>query len=71
VPPFGTQTEISRTSSSVLSILKRRVFWYTWKMYSKEYVSYEDFKVKWDTGSSIRKEINKDLKEAFRRFSSK
>ena len=71
VPSFGTQTEISRRSSSVLSILKRRVFWYSWKMYSKEYMSYEDFKVKWDTSSSIRKEIKKDLKEAFRRKSSK
>ena len=71
VPSFGTQTEISHKSNSILSILKRRIFWYSWKMYSKEYVSYEDFKVKWDINFSIRKEIKKDLKEVFIRKSSK
>jgi len=70
VPPFGKQTEIPSKNISVLTILKRRIFWYSWKIYSKEYMSYEDFKAKWDTNSSIRKEIKRDLKEVFKRKSS-
>ena len=52
---------------SVYMSIKRRIFWYSWKIYSNEYISYKDFKEQWDPSSSIRKEVIKDIKSVFRK----
>ena len=42
--------------------LRRISFYYLWKIHSSEYNGYKDFKKSWDSSSSIRKEILKDIK---------
>ena len=45
--------------------IKRRTYWYIWKIYSSEYNSYEDFKQAWNPQSSFRKDFMNDIKNAF------
>jgi hypothetical protein len=51
--------------------LKRRTFWYVWKIHSDDYSNYKDFKCSWDPKNSIRKEILKDIKSRFNNLSTK
>jgi hypothetical protein len=51
--------------------LKRRTFWYLWKIHKDDYINYKDFKSSWDPKNSIRKEILKDVKSGFKNFSTK
>lgn len=45
--------------------IKRRAYWYIWKIHSTEYNSYKNFKQAWNPKNSVRKEIFNDIKKAF------
>lgn len=45
--------------------IKRRAYWYIWKIHSTEYDNYKDFKRAWNPKNSVRKEIFNDIKKAF------
>lgn len=47
--------------------IKRRAYWYLWKIHTAEYDSYKDFKQVWEPTNSIRKDLVNDLKSAFKR----
>ena len=47
--------------------IKRRTYWYIWKIHSTEYNSYKDFKRAWNPNSSFRKDFFNDIKKAFLR----
>jgi hypothetical protein len=47
--------------------IKRRTYWYIWKIHSTEYNNYGDFKRAWNPQSSFRKDFWNDLKNAFKR----
>lgn len=42
--------------------IKRRTYWYVWKIHSDDYSNYKDFKKSWNPSNSIRKEILADIK---------
>lgn len=42
--------------------IKRRLFWYTWKRFTGEYSSFENFKDNYPSQLNFRKEIKKDIK---------
>ena len=45
--------------------IKRRAYWYIWKVHYTEYNSYKDFKLAWNPKNSIRKDFVSDIKNAF------
>jgi hypothetical protein len=45
--------------------IKRRAYWYIWKIHSTEYNNYKDFKQAWNPKNSIRKDFVSDIKNAF------
>jgi len=54
------------TSSFTLYLsIKRRAYWYIWKIHYTEYNSYKDFKLAWNPKNSIRKDFVSDIKNAF------
>jgi hypothetical protein len=59
--PLHTDTS---TFDFYLSI-KRRTYWYIWKIHFTEYNSYKDFKLTWNPKNSIRKDFISDIKNAF------
>lgn len=61
---YNTRTSVHHDNSFTL-VIKRRAYWYVWKMYSTEYNNYKDFKKAWNPKNSIRKEIINDIKNAF------
>ncbi len=71
--PHIIQPPINKGNSiySMFTLLKRRTFWYAWKIHSKDYSSYKDFRSSWDPRNSIRKEILKDVKSGFKSLSKK
>ena len=62
----GLTSHNSNNSEFTLYLaIKRRTYWYIWKIYSSEYNSYEDFKRAWNPQSSFRKDFMNDIKNAF------
>jgi hypothetical protein len=45
--------------------IKRRTYWYVWKIHYTEYKSYKDFKRAWNPKNSFRKDFFNDIKNAF------
>jgi hypothetical protein len=45
--------------------IKRRTYWYLWKIHYTEYNNYKDFKQAWNPKNSVRKEIINDIKNVF------
>jgi len=64
-PKVRPHVEVDSSTFVLYVSIKRRAFWYVWKKYSNEYKNYNDFKKSWDSKSSIRKEILKDVKSSF------
>lgn len=56
---------------TLFTSLKRRTFWYVWKIHSDDYSNYKDFKGSWDSRNSIRKEILKNIRSGFKNLSTK
>lgn len=71
--PYNIQPTIGNDNyiHTLFISLKRRTFWYVWKIHSDDYSNYKDFKYSWDPKNSIRKEILKDIKLGFNSFSKK
>ena len=71
--PHILQSPIGKDNSiyTIYMSLKRRTFWYVWKIHSDDYRNYKDFKSTWDPRNSIRKEILKDIKSEFNNFTKK
>lgn len=70
-PPSPSPLNKDNSIYSLLVVLKRRTFWYAWKIHSNDYSNYKDFKSSWNPRNSIRKEILKDVKSGFKSLSSK
>lgn len=58
---------INNSEFTLYLTIKRRTYWYIWKIHSTEYNSYEDFKRAWNPKNSFRKDFFNDIKTAFKR----
>ena len=62
-----TSHNINNSEFTLYLAIKRRTYWYIWKIHSTEYNSYVDFKRAWNPKSSFRKDFLNDIKTAFKR----
>jgi hypothetical protein len=60
-----TSHNINNSEFTLYLAIKRRTYWYIWKIHSTEYNSYKDFKQAWNPKSSFRKDFWCDIKNAF------
>lgn len=63
--PHIIQPIIVNNNKSVYTLflsIKRRTYWYIWKIHSDDFSSYKHFKQAWNPKNSIRKEILQDIK---------
>jgi hypothetical protein len=60
-----TSHNVNNSEFTLYLAVKRRAYWYIWKVHSAEYKSYKDFKRAWNPKSSVRQEIFNDIKNAF------
>ena len=69
--PVVSEDDIGFSShNSVFSLyltMKRKTYWYIWKIHTAEYDNYKDFKQVWDPTNSIRKDFVNDIKSVFKR----
>jgi len=64
----GLTSHNSNNSEFTLYLaIKRRAYWYFWKIHSTKYNSYKDFKRAWNPTNSVRKDFINDIKSAFKR----
>lgn len=71
-PQYGQSIQNKDSSFYIVyTTLKRRAYWYVWKIHSDDYRNYKDFKISWDPKNSIRKEVIKDVKFMFNRSTRK
>lgn len=70
--PIASEEDVGLTSHNINNYeftlylaVKRRTYWYIWKIHSTEYNSYKDFKRAWNPQSSFRKDFMNDIKNAF------
>jgi len=64
-PNVGSPVYSDTSTFALYLAIKRRAYWYIWKIHSTEYNNYKDFKHVWNPKNSIRKEIFNDIKNAF------
>lgn len=60
-----TSHNINNYEFTLYLAVKRRTYWYLWKIHSTEYNSYKDFKQAWNPKSSFRIDFMNDIKNAF------
>ena len=60
-----TSHNINNSEFTLYLAVKRRTYWYIWKIHYAEYNSYKDFKRAWNPNNSIRKDFMNDIKKAF------
>ena len=60
-----TSHNINNSKFTLYLAVKRRTYWYIWKIHSTEYNSYKDFKQAWNPKSSFRKDFWNDIKNTF------
>ena len=60
-----TSHNVNNSEFTLCLAIKRRAYWYIWKIHSAEYNSYKDFKRAWNPKSSVRQEIFNDIKNTF------
>lgn len=60
-----TSHNIKNSEFTLYLAVKRRTYWYIWKIHSNEYNNYKDFKQSWNPQSSFRKDFWNDIKNAF------